>query len=112
MTAPAVAPTATRRSTNRLSFELPARLEAAEPAEARGLTRDAVRMLVAERDSGRLTHTTFDTIPLYLRAGDLVVVNTSAVVPAAITARGDDGAAVIVHLSTQLDDGRWVVELR
>ncbi len=69
-------------------------------------------MLVAERDSGRLVHTTFDTIPSFLRAGDLVVVNTSAVVPAALTAWGDDGASLVVHLSTQLDDGRWVVEPR
>ena len=34
-----------------------AELEAGAPPEARGLTRDAVRMLVAERSSGRLTHT-------------------------------------------------------
>jgi S-adenosylmethionine:tRNA ribosyltransferase-isomerase len=45
-------------ATGRLSFELPAHLEAAEPPEARGLTRHAVRMLVAERASGKLTHST------------------------------------------------------
>jgi S-adenosylmethionine:tRNA ribosyltransferase-isomerase len=103
---------ATEASTRRLSFDLPARLEAAEPPEARGLTRDAVRMLVAERGSGRLAHTTFSSIPSFLRAGDLVVINTSAVVPAAVTAWGDDGTQLVVHLSTRLDDGRWVVEPR
>jgi S-adenosylmethionine:tRNA ribosyltransferase-isomerase len=96
----------------RLSFELPERLEAAEPPEARGLTRDAVRMLVAERASGQLVHSTFGAIPSFLRPGDLVVVNTSAVVPAAVTAWGDDGTPLVVHLSTRLDDDRWVVEPR
>jgi S-adenosylmethionine:tRNA ribosyltransferase-isomerase len=96
----------------RLSFELPAHLEAGEPPEARGMTRDAVRMLVAERSSGRLTHTTFGTLPSQLRAGDLVVINTSAVVPAAVAATSTDGAKLVVHLSTRLDDGHWVVEPR
>ena len=113
MSTPSIAPTAgTVGATRRLSFELPERLEAAEPPEARGLTRDAVRMLVAERSTGRLVHTTFAAIPSFLQPGDLVVVNTSAVIPAAVAARGDDGAPLIVHLSTQLDDGRWVVEPR
>lgn len=100
------------RTPARLSFELPPRLEAGEPAEARGLTRDAVRMLVAERSSGRLTHSTFSALPSFLQPGDLVVVNTSTVIPAAITASSEDGTLLMVHLSTRLDDGRWVVEPR
>ena len=100
-------------STGRLSFDLPAHLEAAEPAEARGLTRDAVRMLVAERGTGQLVHTSFGALPTFLQAGDLVVINTSAVVPAAVTAWDDDrDKKLVVHLSTRLDDGRWVVEPR
>ena len=51
-------------------------------------------------------------MPAFLEAGDLVVINTSAVVPAAVTAWTDDDTKLIVHLSTRLDDGRWVVELR
>ena len=58
---------------HRLSFDLPERLEAAEPPEARGLTRDGVRMLVAERATGRLVHTTFASLPSFLEPGDLVV---------------------------------------
>jgi S-adenosylmethionine:tRNA ribosyltransferase-isomerase len=99
-------------STNRLSFDLPSHLEAAEPPEARGLRRDGVRMLVARGASGTLTHTTFGDLPTYLAPGDLVVINTSAVVPAAVRATGDDGTKLMVHLSTQLDDGRWVIEPR
>ena len=98
--------------TGRLSFELPAALEAAEPPEARGLRRDAVRMLVAQRSTGTLTHSTFDALPSFLRSGDLVVINTSAVIPAAVRARSEESADLVVHLSMQLDDGRWVIEPR
>jgi S-adenosylmethionine:tRNA ribosyltransferase-isomerase len=95
-----------------LAFELPAQLEAGEPPEARGLGRDDVRMLVAERSSGRLMHAAFGELPTLLDEGDLVVVNTSAVIPAAVTASAEDGRLLMVHLSTRLADDRWVVELR
>ncbi len=98
--------------TARLSFDLPPALEAGEPPEARGLARDGVRMLVAERGAGRLTHSTFVQLPTFLAPGDLVVVNTSGVLPAAVPAIAPDGSPVVVHLSTRLDDDRWVVELR
>jgi S-adenosylmethionine:tRNA ribosyltransferase-isomerase len=96
----------------RLKFELPPELEAAAPPEARGLTRDAVRMMVASRSSGRLTHSTFALLPAFLAEGDLVVVNTSGTIPAALTATTERGERIVVHLSTRLDDGRWVVEPR
>ena len=95
----------------RLSFHLPPALEASEPAEARGLTRDAVRMLVARADQP-LVHSTFALLPRFLDAGDLVVVNTSGTLPAAFDGLDATGAPVVVHLSTQLDDGRWLLELR
>jgi S-adenosylmethionine:tRNA ribosyltransferase-isomerase len=91
------------------TFELtPANEASAPPAE-----RDEVRLLVAER--GRpLVHDMFRGLPDHLRAGDLLVVNTSATMPAALSA-----GEVDVHLSTPLPDGnpaggwdRWVVELR
>jgi S-adenosylmethionine:tRNA ribosyltransferase-isomerase len=93
-------------------FVLPSVLEASEPAEARGLTRDAVRLLVAERSTGRLTHAHFSDLPRFLRAGDLVVVNTSATVPAALGVPTADGRPLTLHLSTPLPAGGWVVELR
>jgi S-adenosylmethionine:tRNA ribosyltransferase-isomerase len=49
---------------------------------------------------------------MFLSEGDLVVVNTSGTIPAAITAHTPQGDELAVHLSTQLDDGRWVVEPR
>ena len=98
---------------NRLRFDLPAELEAAEPPEARGLTRDGVRMLLARRsDPERVEHSTFVLLPHHLAPGDLVVINTSGTLPAAVDGIAADGARVAIHLSTELDDGRWVVEPR
>ena len=96
----------------RLTFDLPPELEASEPPEARGLTRDAVRMLVANGRDGTLVHSAFTLLPRFLDAGDLVVVNTSGTIPAAVDAVAPDGTALVVHLSTQLSADRWVVEPR
>lgn len=96
----------------RLAFALPPALEAREPPEARGLTRDGVRMMVASRSTGELVHSTFALLPAFLDPGDLVVVNTSATIPAAVNGMGPDGAPVVVHLSTQLDGDHWAVEPR
>lgn len=98
----------------RLKFELPPELEAGEPPEARGLTRDAVRMMVAYRSSEVLTHSTFALLPAFLEPGDLVVVNTSGTIPTAVAATTPTptGERMVVHLSTQLDAHRWVVEPR
>jgi S-adenosylmethionine:tRNA ribosyltransferase-isomerase len=96
------------------AFVLPERLEAHEPPEARGLARDDVRMLVARGD-GRLVHARARDLPDFLRAGDLVVINTSATLPAALPAVGVDGRELELRLSTPLPgaaDDRWVVELR
>ncbi|MDQ1519423.1 MAG: S-adenosylmethionine:tRNA ribosyltransferase-isomerase [Actinomycetota bacterium] len=104
--------TAAIEAGSRLAFDLPPELEAAEPAEARGMTRDAVRMLVARRGDCSLVHSTFALLPAFLEPGDVVVVNTSGTIPAAVDATSSDGTHVVIHLSTQLDDGRWVVEPR
>jgi S-adenosylmethionine:tRNA ribosyltransferase-isomerase len=86
------------------------RAEAVEPAEARGLERDEVRMLVAA--PGRLEHSRVRALPQVLEPGDLVVVNTSATLPAALDAVRADGRRMPMHVGAELDDGRWVVELR
>jgi len=90
-----------------VDFVLPAALEAHEPPEARGLARDGVRMLVADGDT--LSHHRFTDLPDVLRAGDVLVVNTSGTLPAAVPVRD---TPFMVHFSTELDDGRWLVEPR
>jgi len=98
--------------TTRLAFDLPPALEARGPAEARGLARDGVRMMVAHRGSGELVHATFRDLPDHLREGDLVVINTSATIPAALHGVTEAGEHIAVHLSTKLMADRWVVEFR
>ncbi|HEX6750850.1 MAG TPA: S-adenosylmethionine:tRNA ribosyltransferase-isomerase [Longimicrobium sp.] len=98
-----------------LDFDLPDELSAREPPEARGLPRDAVRLLVTEGDGERVTHAHFRDLPRFLSPGDLVVVNASATLATAlegIRKTGDGDAPILVHLSTPLEDGRWVIELR
>ena len=98
-----------------LDFELPPAREATMPPEGRGLRRDHVRLLVAS--PGGITHTRFSHLADQLAPGDLVVVNDSATLAAAVDARFSGGGAVTVHFSGPLetDDGNddiWVVELR
>jgi S-adenosylmethionine:tRNA ribosyltransferase-isomerase len=100
---------------NALAFELPAALEAREPAEARGIARDGVRLMVARAGVDALADRRFSELADVLAPGDLVVVNVSATLPAAIPARRGSGAPVRAHVSTRAPrlDGAWrVVELR
>ncbi|MBA2725025.1 MAG: S-adenosylmethionine:tRNA ribosyltransferase-isomerase, partial [Actinobacteria bacterium] len=93
----------------RYSFELPTALSATAPPEARGLRRDEVRLLVASK--GGIDHARFHDLTRFLDPGDLIVVNTSATLPAAVDGTLG-GQAIGVHFSAPLDDGSWVVELR
>jgi S-adenosylmethionine:tRNA ribosyltransferase-isomerase len=97
-----------------LAFDLPRVLEARETPEQRGLARDEVRLMVASRATGELAHTRFNELPGHLRAGDLLVVNVSATLPAAVPGRRN-GEPLRVHFATRaprLDDSWRVVELR
>ncbi|MGZ4215711.1 MAG: S-adenosylmethionine:tRNA ribosyltransferase-isomerase [Solirubrobacteraceae bacterium] len=97
------------------AFDVPAALEARQPPEERGLRRDEVRLLVARRSDGSVSHRRFADLVDVLDAGDLLVVNVSATIPAVVSARRPDGERVTVHFATpapQLADGWWVVELR
>ncbi len=102
---------ATTLSPHALDFELDAELEAAEPPEVRGTGRDDVRLLISRGEQDPI-HALFRQLPQFLEPGDLLVVNTSATLAAALTATTPDGATVEVHLSTILPSGLWLVELR
>ena len=94
------------------SVEDPFFLEATEPPEARGLSRDAVRLLVSDVERDTIEHARFRDLPQFLAPGDLLVVNTSGTLNAALTASTDSGALFELHLSTELPGGFWTVELR
>ncbi|HET6867803.1 MAG TPA: S-adenosylmethionine:tRNA ribosyltransferase-isomerase [Solirubrobacteraceae bacterium] len=99
-----------------LAFEIAPDLEAHEPPEARGVPRDGVRLLVARKSDGIVEHRTFRDLPELLGAGDVLVINVSATIPAAVPAsRASGGGAVRVHFATRaphLDDDWRVVEIR
>src|SRR5438067_2033542 len=97
---------------NALDFELPPDLEATEPPEARGLARDEVRLMVSNASTDRIEHTAFRRITEYLEPGDLLVVNASPTMPAALSVRRENGCPLELHLSTHLGGALWVVELR
>ena len=106
-----------------LDFKLPPELEAGEPPEARGLARDGVRLMVSYsltdaraanhfRAEQRIVHTRFHRLPEFLESGDLLVINTSGTLTAALDATRADGTPLELHLSTHLPTDLWSVELR
>jgi S-adenosylmethionine:tRNA ribosyltransferase-isomerase len=97
---------------NLLDFKLPPELEASEPPEARGLRRDEVRLIVSHYLDDRITHAQFYDIPQYLNAGDVVVINTSGTMNAALNTTRADDTPLELHLSTHLPADLWIVEVR
>src|SRR5258708_14243615 len=99
-----------------MDVDLPVEREATEPPEIRGRGRDDVRMLVASKHDGRLVRARFDELGRFLEPGDLLVVNTSATLPAAVAGHlvRPDGEAepIELHVSTRFPGALWVVELR
>lgn len=68
-----------------------------------------MRLLVASSEG--IEHASFRYLGRFLHPGDLVVINTSATIPAALDAsRGRK--PVVVHFSAPMEDGTWTVELR
>ncbi|KGN34177.1 queuosine biosynthesis protein [Knoellia sinensis KCTC 19936] len=91
-------------------FRAPDDTTAPAPAEARGVARDGVRLLVANGTD--LVHAHFRDLPDHLEPGDLVVINNSATVAGQIDGHRRGHGAVVVHAATPLNDGTWVIELR
>ena len=77
---------------------LPAELRANLPAELRGLRRDGVRLMVIDRAVQSIRHSRFAQLGSFLRPGDLLVVNRSRTIPAAVPARRDNGELVQLRL--------------
>jgi S-adenosylmethionine:tRNA ribosyltransferase-isomerase len=100
------------RSLDTLDFTLPPELEASEPPEARGLARAAVRLMASHCGGDSIAHARFRDIGEFLREGDLLVVNTSGTLNAALDATRADGTRLELHLSTHLPGDIWTVELR
>ena len=85
-------------------FDLPADRIAQTPTAE----RQAARLLVLDRATGRLEHHTVGALPALLAPGDLLVVNDTRVVPARLRGRRvPSGGAVECLLLSRRDDGCW-----
>jgi len=85
-------------------YELPARYIAQTPLGQ----RDQSRLLILDRQNGEIKHTVFKDIGNYLKAGDILVVNETRVIPARLFARKlPNGGRVEILLLRKLDTRTW-----
>src|ERR687887_157346 len=89
--------------TSDFDYNLPDSSIAQTPAEP----RDSSRLLGLHRDTGEIEHRIFRDIGDYLRAGDLLVLNQTRVIPARIYARKETGGRVELLLLRQRDELTW-----
>lgn len=89
-------------------YDLPEERIAQTPAEP----RDSSRLLVYDRASQKIEHRIFRDITEYLRAGDVLVLNKTRVIPARMYAKTEHGGAVEVLLLKRYDIHTWEVLMR
>jgi len=89
-------------------FELPVKLIAQTAMEK----RDASRMLVVDRNSGKIRDMAFVDLPQFVRSGDVVVLNNTKVFPARLIGKTTTGASVETFLVNETADGCWDVLAR
>ncbi|MBN1202743.1 MAG: tRNA preQ1(34) S-adenosylmethionine ribosyltransferase-isomerase QueA [Anaerolineae bacterium] len=91
--------------TSDFDYNLPPEYIAQTPADP----RDASRMLVLHRESGKIEHRVFRDLPDYLNPGDVIVLNQTRVIPARLPAhKVPTGGAAEILLLRKLDDRRWL----
>src|SRR5258707_3970529 len=76
------------------------------------MARHQVLLLVSYRSDNRIDHAIFRELPRFLHPGDVLVINTSGTLNAALNATRADGTALKLHLSTHLPADLWIVEAR
>jgi S-adenosylmethionine:tRNA ribosyltransferase-isomerase len=85
-------------------YDLPESCIAQTPVEP----RDSSRLMILNRQNGHIEHRIFRDIADYLNAGDVLVINTTRVIPARLKAvKTATGGSVELLLLRQLDDLRW-----
>jgi S-adenosylmethionine:tRNA ribosyltransferase-isomerase len=89
--------------TSDFDYNLPESYIAQTPVEP----RDSSRLLVLHRDTDELEHRIFRDVSDYLRAGDLLVLNQTRVIPARIFARKETGGRVELLLLRRRDELTW-----
>jgi S-adenosylmethionine:tRNA ribosyltransferase-isomerase len=85
-------------------YHLPAEQIAQTPLPDRA----ASRLLVLERASGAIRHLHFRDLPALIPAGDVLVINTSRVLPARLLGMREGGQPAEILLVRALEDGTWL----
>lgn len=90
-------------------YDLPEELIAQTPAEP----RDSSRLLVYHKDTGIMEHKIFRDVIDYLKAGDVLVVNNTKVIPARLYGtKVDTGAKIEVLLLKRKNLTDWEVLIK
>ena len=96
-----------RMQTDRFNYELPDELIAQSPAAR----REDSRLLVVDRSSGGRTHSTIARLGDFLRAGDLLILNDTKVLPARLRGEREEGSgkAELLLLRSVATNNWWVM---
>ena len=94
--------------TSDFDYPLDPALIAQQPLER----RDQSRLMVLDRRSGHISHHVFSELPKLLRAGDLLVINDTKVLPARFDARRSSGGRIEGLFCREVSAGRWGVMLK
>lgn len=95
-------------TTDDFDYHLPAE----RVAQAALAERDQSRLMVLDRASGDLGHHVFAELPALLRAGDVLVLNDTRVIPARFFARRETGGRIEGLFLRADEDGCWRVMLK
>ena len=90
-------------STDMFDYELPKEFIAQTPAEP----RDHSKLLVYERQTDAVRHRHFYNLPEYLRAGDVLVINETRVLPARLMGRRETGGVIELLLLNRREKDIW-----
>lgn len=86
-------------------YDLPPEQIAQTPAEP----RDSSRLFVYDRATDKVEHRIFHDITDYLKAGDVLVINNTKVLPARLYAHTEHGGLIEILLLKRLERDKWEV---
>ncbi len=89
---------------NLFDYELPKELIAQTPLEK----RDSSRLLVLDKNTGKMKHEHFNNIINYLHKGDVLVLNNTKVIPARLIGiKEETGAVIELLLLKDIGNDTW-----
>ena len=84
-------------------YDLPTEFIAQHPKDKRSESR----MLVLDKESGKIQHEKFNNLIDHLKPSDILIVNNTKVIPARLFGTKSTGAKVEVFLLEQKTENRW-----